>query len=196
VSNLRIGIILGSTRPGRRGDQVAQWVLDTARSLRNDAEFELVDLLDFPLPHLDEPKPASSGIYENDHTREWSAKIDTFDAFIFVTPEYNHTTSGVLKNAIDFLNREWNDKAAAIVGYGASASGLRAVENVRLVLSEVQVAHVRQNVAFSLVHDFEGFTTLQATQQHVGQLETMLDQLIAWGAALQSVREEKLAVAA
>lgn len=196
MSNLRIGIILGSTRPGRRGDQVAQWVLDTARSLRNDAEFELVDLLDFPLPHLDEPKPASSGIYENDHTREWSAKIDTFDAFIFVTPEYNHTTSGVLKNAIDFLNREWNDKAAAIVGYGASASGLRAVENVRLVLSEVQVAHVRQNVAFSLVHDFEGFTTLQATQQHVGQLETMLDQLIAWGAALQSVREEKLAVAA
>ena len=196
MSNLRIGIILGSTRPGRRGDQVAQWVLDTARSLRNDAEFELVDLLDFPLPHLDEPKPASSGIYENDHTREWSAKIDTFDAFIFVTPEYNHTTSGVLKNAIDFLNHEWNDKAAAIVGYGASASGLRAVENIRLVLSEVQVAHVRQNVAFSLVHDFEGFTTLQATPQHVSQLDLMLNQLIAWGTALQSVREQKLAVAA
>ena len=94
----RIGIILGSTRPNRNGEQVARWVYDIA-SLRADAEFELVDLRDYPLPHLDEPMPASFGRYANDHTREWAQKIASFDGFVIVTPEYNHGTSAALKNA-------------------------------------------------------------------------------------------------
>jgi NAD(P)H-dependent FMN reductase len=196
MTKLRIGIVIGSTRPGRRGEQVARWVQENAQQLRDDAVFDLVDLADFPLPHLDEPMPASSGVYEKEHTRAWSQKVDSYDGFVFVTPEYNHTTSGVLKNALDYLNREWNDKAAAIVSYGASASGLRAVENLRIVLSELQLAHVRQNVAFSLVHDFEAFTTLNASSQHTNQLEVMLDQLISWGGALRGIREQRLAAAA
>jgi NAD(P)H-dependent FMN reductase len=196
VSQLRIGIILGSTRPGRRGEQVARWVLDTAKRLRDDAEFELVDLADFDLPLLDEPAPASSGIYEKAHTRAWSEKIASLDAFVFVTPEYNHVPSAALINAIDFLHREWNDKAAAIVSYGSSASGLRAVEVLRLMLSESHIAHVRQNVAFSLMHDFEQFAVLAPDAQHEKHLENLLDQLVAWGTALQGVREHKLAVAA
>jgi NAD(P)H-dependent FMN reductase len=103
----RIGIILGSTRPNRNGEQVARWVFDLA-SERDDAEYELVDLRDYPLPHLDEPLPPSFGQYANDHTKEWAQKIASFDGFVIVTPEYNHGTSGVLKNALDYVYAEWN----------------------------------------------------------------------------------------
>src|SRR5689334_6934999 len=127
---LRVGIILGSTRPGRNGEAVAKWAFDIA-SKRTDAEYEYVDILDYDLPLLDEPIPPSQGRYSKDHTKRWAAKIASFDAFVFVTPEYNHGTSGALKNAIDFLFAEWNDKAAGFVSYG-SAYGVRAVEHLRL----------------------------------------------------------------
>lgn len=117
----RIGIILGSTRPNRNGEQVAKWVYDIAAG-RTDAEFELVDLRDYPLPHLDEPLPPTMGQYQNDHTKQWAEKIASFDGFVFVTPEYNHSTSGVLKNAIDYLYTEWNNKAAASSRTAVSAA--------------------------------------------------------------------------
>ncbi|HYP17460.1 MAG TPA: NAD(P)H-dependent oxidoreductase, partial [Opitutus sp.] len=135
---IRIAIIIGSTRPGRNGEAVARWVYDHAKS-RSDAEFELVDIAAFNLPLLDEPVPPSMGRYSQPHTKAWAAKIASFDAFIFVTPEYNHSTSGALKNALDFLYAEWNNKAAGFVSYG-SAGGARAVEQLRLVLSELQIA--------------------------------------------------------
>src|SRR6476619_2096764 len=98
--SVKIGIILGSTRPGRNGEPVAKWVYEMA-SQRDDAEFELVDIAEYNLPHLDEPLPPSLGQYAYDHTKEWAQKIASFDGFVIVTPEYNHGTSGVLKNAID-----------------------------------------------------------------------------------------------
>ena len=137
----RIGIILGSTRPNRLSEQVASWVYENATQ-RGDAEFELIDLRDFPLPHLDEPLPPSLGQYQGDHTKDWAAKIASFDGFVIVTPEYNHGTSGVLKNAIDYLYAEWNNKAVGFVSYG-SVGGARAVEHLRLVAGEVQMADVR-----------------------------------------------------
>src|SRR4026207_215391 len=140
MKGLRISIISGSTRPGRNGEAVAKWVYEIAKK-RTDAEFELVDIKDFNLPLLDEPVPPSRGQYSKDHTKTWAAKIDSFDGFIFVTPEYNHGISGALKNAIDFLFREWNNKAAGFVGYG-SAGGVRAVESLRLVMGELMVADV------------------------------------------------------
>src|SRR5206468_1777768 len=153
---IRIAVIVGSTRPGRKALDVANWVMDIA-ALRGDAAFELVDIQDFNLPLLDEPVPPSMGQYSQPHTKAWAAKIDSFDAFVFVTPEYNHGTSGSLKNAIDFLFREWNNKAAGFVGYG-SAGGVRAVENLRLVMGELMVADVRAQVMLSLYTDFENFT--------------------------------------
>src|SRR5437588_6428927 len=138
---LRIAISSGSTRPGRNGESVARWVYEIAQQ-RSDAEFELIDIKDFNLPLLDEPVPPSLGQYTKEHTKAWAAKIDSFDAYVFVTPEYNHGTSGALKNAIDFLYKEWTNKAAGFVGYG-SALGARAVEHLRLVLAEVQMATVR-----------------------------------------------------
>src|SRR6185295_11703681 len=124
---LRVAIILGSTRPGRKAEAVARWVYEIA-SPRGDAEFELVDIKEYDLPLLDEPVSAVLGRYSNAHTKVWSAKIASFDAFVFVTPEYNHATSGALKNAIDYLYKEWNNKAAGFVSYGG-AGGTRAVEH-------------------------------------------------------------------
>ncbi len=182
----RIGIILGSTRPGRNGEAVARWVYELARK-RGDAQFELVDIKDYDLPLLDEPVPPSLGQYTKEHTKAWAAKIDSFDAYVFVTPEYNHGTSGALKNAIDFLYKEWNNKAAGFVGYGG-ALGARAVESLRLVMGELQVADVRAQVMLSLFTDFENMKTFKPADHHAGSVKTMLDQVIAWGGALKGLR--------
>ena len=185
---LRVAIIVGSTRPGRKGEAVARWVYEIAAS-RGDAEFELVDIKDYDLPLLDEPISAIFGQYSNDHTKAWSAKIESFDAFVFVTPEYNHATSGALKNAIDYLYREWNNKAAGFVGYGG-AGGTRAVENLRLVMGELMVADVRAQVALSLFTDFENFNVFKPASHHEKSVHDVLDQVIAWGGALRSLREQ------
>jgi NAD(P)H-dependent FMN reductase len=191
---LKIGIILGSTRPNRNGEAVAKWVHELARK-RGDADYELVDIKDFDLPLLDEPIPPSQGKYSQPHTKKWAEKIDAFDAFVFVTPEYNHSTSGALKNALDFLYKEWNNKAAAFVGYG-SAGGVRAVEHLRLIMAELQIADVRAQVALSLATDFENYSTFKPAAQHERTVKTMLDQLLAWGTAMRNVRRDARRAAA
>lgn len=183
---IRIGIVVGSTRPGRKAEAVARWAFDIARK-RSDAEFEIVDIVEFNLPLLDEPLPASLGRYSHDHTRAWSAKIASFDGYVFVTPEYNHATSGALKNAIDFLHNEWVNKAAGFIGYGGMSGG-RAVENLRLIMAELQVATVRAQVGLSLFTDFENFTLFKPASMHEREVNAMLDQLIAWTGALRSLR--------
>jgi NAD(P)H-dependent FMN reductase len=162
-------------------------VSDIAKN-RKDAEFEIVDIEDFKLPLLDEPVPPSLGQYSKAHTKAWSAKINSFDAYIFVTPEYNHGPSGALKNAIDFLFREWNNKAAGFVGYGGSG-GTRAVEQLRQVMGELMVADVRAQVALSLSMDFENYTTFKPHERHEKAVHAMLEQVIAWGGALKAMRE-------
>jgi len=189
----RIGIILGSTRPNRNGEQVARWVLEVA-SRREDAEFELVDLRDYPLPHLDEPMPPSLGQYQNEHTKQWADTIASFDGFVIVTPEYNHGTSGVLKNALDFLYAEWNNKAVGFVSYGA-VGGARAVEHLRLVAGELQMADVPQQVALSLITEFENYSAFNPGDYNLPALNTMLDQIVAWSNALAPLRSD-LSVAA
>jgi NAD(P)H-dependent FMN reductase len=183
---LRIAIILGSTRPGRKTEPVARWVLDHARQ-RGDAEYELVDIAEFDLPLLDEPIPPSQHKYSKDHTKRWSEKIASFDGYVFVTPEYNHSTSGALKNAIDFLYHEWNNKAAGFVSFGSSG-GTRAVEHLRLIMGELQIADVRSQVALSLFTDFENFSTFKPQALHEKSLKSMLDQLVAWSGAMKGVR--------
>ena len=185
---LRVAIITGSTRPGRNNLAVASWVYREAKK-RKDAEFELVDIVDYDLPLLDEPMPPMLGQYAHAHSRIWSEKIKSFDAYVFVTPEYNHGTSGALKNAIDYLGREWHNKAAGFVSYGGHGNGVRAVEHLRLVMAELMVATVRAQVALSLFSDFEGFGTFKPGAQRESEIQTMLEQVIAWGRALKTVRE-------
>jgi NAD(P)H-dependent FMN reductase len=187
----RIGIILGSTRPNRLGEQVATWVYENANQ-RDDAEFELIDLRDFPLPHLDEPLAPSLGHYQGDHTKEWAATIASFDGFVIVTPEYNHGTSGVLKNAIDYLYAEWNNKAVGFVSYG-TVGGVRAVEHLRLVAGELQMADVRQQVVLPLITEFEHFSVFKPSDYAVAALHTLLDQVVAWSTALAPLRTASLA---
>ncbi|GAA3447061.1 NADPH-dependent FMN reductase [Planomonospora venezuelensis] len=182
----KIGIVLGSTRPGRIGQAVAEWVYGFAAK-RTDADFEPVDIADYGLPLLDEPVPPSMGQYSKEHTQRWAAKIAEFDGYVFVTPEYNHGPSGALKNAMDFLYAEWNNKAAGFVGYG-SAGGTRAVEQLRLVAAELQMATVRSQVSLSLFTDFENFSIFKPAAHHEQPLATMLDQLVAWSQAMKSVR--------
>jgi NAD(P)H-dependent FMN reductase len=183
---LRVAIIIGSTRPNRNGEAVARWAYDIAAG-RTDAEFELVDIKEYDLPLLDEPIPPSLGQYSHEHTKRWAAKIASFDAFVFVAPEYNHGISGALKNAIDYLFKEWNNKAAGFVGYG-SVGGARAVESLRLVMGELMIADVRAQVALSLFTDFENFSVFKPAPHHEQAVNTMLDQVIAWGGALKTLR--------
>ncbi|WP_433824711.1 NADPH-dependent FMN reductase [Actinoplanes sp. CA-015351] len=187
MPNIRIGIIIGSTRPNRNGEAVARWVHAIAAK-RSDATFELVDLKDFPLPHLDEPVPPSMGSYQNDHTKRWAEKIASYDGYVFVTPEYNHSTSGVLKNAIDYLFAEWNNKAAGFVSYG-SVGGARATEHLRLVAGELMMADVRQQVTLALSTEFENYSVFKPGDYQLPQLDTLLDQVVAWSTALLPLRQ-------
>ena len=190
MSDLKIGIILGSTRPGRNGEQVAKWVLAQAAQ-RGTAEYELVDLADFHLPNIDEVNHPATGVYENEGTKAWSAAVAKFDGFVIVTPEYNHSTSGALKNALDFVYREWNNKAVGFVGYGAMG-GQRAVEHLRLIAGELQMADVRQQVAVSLLTDFENRSTMKPVPHLEPGLEILFDQVESWAGALRTVREAAL----
>jgi NAD(P)H-dependent FMN reductase len=185
---IKVAVIVGSTRPGRKALDVANWVMEIAR-MRSDAVYELVDIQDFNLPLLDEPVPPSMGQYSKDHTKAWAARIGPFDGFVFVTPEYNHGIPGALKNAIDFLFKEWNNKAAGFVSYG-SIGGARAVESLRLVMGELMVADVRAQVMLSLFTDFENFVTFKPAERHVQSVDAMLDQVVAWSGALQALRNK------
>ncbi|TDW71490.1 NADPH-dependent FMN reductase [Kribbella pratensis] len=186
MSDLKIAIILGSTRPGRNGKAVADWVLAQAQN-RTGATYELVDLLDYPLPHLDESIPPSVGQYAGEHTKAWAEKIAEYDGFVFVTPEYNHSTSGVLKNAIDYLYAEWNNKAAGFVSYG-SLGGARAIEHLRGISAELQIATVRQQLSFSMFTDFENFSEFRPGPQHEAAATVLFDQLESWTGALKRIR--------
>lgn len=194
ADRLPIAVIIGSTRPGRLGESVGKWTFEVAKS-RSDAAVELIDLKEVNLPLLDEAVPPSMGQYSHQHTKDWAATIARFDGFVFVTPEYNHGTCGALKNALDFLYAEWNNKAAGFVGYGG-VGGARAVESLRLVMGELQIADVRNQVYLNLRDDFDDETEQFRPRPHQEKaLHGMLDQLVAWAGALKSLRQSTRAAA-
>jgi NAD(P)H-dependent FMN reductase len=182
---VKIGIIIGSTRPGRLGEAVAKWVYGLAKD-GTDAEFELVDIKEYDLPLLDEPAPAASRQYTKEHTKKWSAKIDGLDGFIFVTPEYNHSTSAALKNALDYLFVEWNNKAAGFVSYGA-IGGARAVESLRPVMAQMKIADVREQVMLMLPADFED-GAVKPNPRYEKSAANLFDQVVSWSTALKTIR--------
>jgi len=183
---LKIGIVLGSVREGRNGEAVANWMYDFAKN-RNDAEYEIVDLADYPLPLLGAKVDEAEQAKAEATIQAWKDKMASFDGYIFITPEYNHAIGGALKNATDYLNAEVNNKAAGFVGYG-SLGGTRAHENLRLILGELQVADVRTAITFSLMSDFENFSVFKPADYHANNANEMLDQLIKWSGALKTIR--------
>lgn len=189
TDKLRVAVIIGSTRPGRNGEAVGKWVYEIA-SKRTDASYELIDLLEVNLPFLDEPNSPAMQQYTKQHTKDWSARIDPFDAFVFVTPEYNHGVPAALKNALDFLYKEWNNKVAGFVAYG-KAGGARSVEHLRGTVAELQMADVREQVALSLFTDFENYSVFKPASFQEKKLNALLDQLVSWGKALKQVRGQR-----
>ncbi|MFD1722002.1 NADPH-dependent FMN reductase [Amnibacterium endophyticum] len=190
MADLKIGVVLGSTRQGRLGEHVANWIMDRTAD-RDGADYELVDLRDYPMPFFDGVSPAYVPPSDPEVQR-FAAKIAEFDGYVFITPEYNHSFSGVLKNALDSIYPEFNNKAAGFASYG-SLSGARAVEQLRLVSSELQLAHVRTQLAFSIFTDFSGFGTPDVEftpgPQHEVGAEGLFGQLEAWAGALRQVRQ-------
>lgn len=187
---LKIGIVLGSTRKGRNCEAVAKWMYHFARKRRNDVKFEWVDLLEYDLPFYGVELPADRQRDAESAIRAWSNKMASLDGYIFVTPEYNHATTGVLKNALDHLQPEVHNKACGFVGYGG-LGGARAIENLRLIAGELQMADVRTAVTFSLMTDFEQMTKFQPAHYHEKNANEMLNQVIAWSGALRTLRERR-----
>ncbi|MGC5585026.1 NADPH-dependent FMN reductase [Ornithinimicrobium sp. W1665] len=185
----KIAIVTGSVRPGRKSLEVAAWVKSLADA-RGDADFEVLDLADFELPVFAEPASPSMASPQSEAGQRWSTAVDGYDGYVFVVPEYNHSITGALKNAIDYLSPELQDKGAAFVSYGG-VGGARAVEHLRVILSQMQMAHVRATVSLSLFHDFENFSTLAPTEPVVRSVGPMLDQLLRWTRAMEAVRGGK-----
>ncbi|MCH4825338.1 NADPH-dependent FMN reductase [Planococcus halocryophilus] len=180
MTNLNIGIILGSTREGRLSPQVGNWVKQLADK-RGDANYTVIDIADYKLPLLGEADTDASG------AAAWSEAIAKQDGFVFITQEYNHSITGSLKNALDYLRAEWNNKAAGIVSYG-SVGGARAAEHLRGILGELSVADVRVHPALSLFTDFENGSELKAAPVQADSVNQMLDQVIPWSTALKTIR--------
>ncbi len=198
---IRLAILTGSTRPGRRGALVSDWIRDLAVEHIDGAgrgvEMAVVDVADAGLPLLDEPVPAAIGDYHHAHTQRWAKTIVGFDGFIVVTPEYNHSMPASLKNAIDYLFAEWNDKAAGFVSYGLNG-GTRAVEHLRLTFAEVKVACVRSQVSLGLLTDFDipdmsEPGTLSPGAHHHAVATRMIDEVIDWSTALRPLRSGRRA---
>lgn len=180
MTQLNIGIILGSTREGRVSPQVGAWVKEIADK-RGDANYTIIDIADYKLPLLGEPGGDASG------AEAWSKAIAAQDGFVFITQEYNHSITGALKNALDYLRDEWNNKAAGIVSYG-SVGGARAAEHLRGILGELLVADVRVHPALSLFTDFENGTDFKPKSVQTDSVNQMLDQVIPWSKALKTIR--------
>lgn len=184
---VRIGIITGSTRDSRVNRQVAEWVKSIADQ-RTDAEFELVDIKDYNLPRYNESVPAVfTKDYQTPEAKPWSEKIDSLDGFVFVVAEYNKGITSGLKDAIDYLYQEWNNKAAGIVSYG-STLGVSAANELRLILSVPKVATVGTHVGMSLFTDFENMSNFNPAPFHQDTVEKLLDEVIDWSTALKTLR--------
>jgi NAD(P)H-dependent FMN reductase len=198
MSKLKMAIVISTTRAARFGHKPAQWLRDIAAK-RDDMEIEIVDLRDFPMPFFDEVASNAWVPSQNAVAQRWQKKVAGFDGYIFVTAEYNHGIPAVLKNALDYAYPEWNKKAAGFVGYG-SVGGARAIEQLRLVAAELQMATIRtgiyvQGADFMAVWK-EGKELKDIVYLQAGAKD-MLDQLAWWTKALKAARDqEQLATAA
>lgn len=174
---LNIGLILGSTRQGRKGELPYEWVKRIAQAeLQEKSTLTTIDLRDWNLPHFDSPiSPAYASEYTSELNKRWSTAIAELDGFIIVTPEYNHGYPGVLKDALDHLYKEWNGKPVAFVSYGGGSGGIRAVEQLRLVTVELQMIPIRPEVNIRMV--WEAFDE-QGVPKEVAILEPKLTMLL------------------
>ncbi|KUO10300.1 NADPH-dependent FMN reductase [Streptomyces sp. DSM 15324] len=184
---LKLQIIVGSTRPGRLGLPVADWTVEAAEK-HGGFEVELVDIMDYALPVLDEPGHPRMSRYEHEHSRRWSAKIKEADAFVFVTPEYNHGPSVSLLNAVDYLHDEWLYAPVAFVSYGGVAGGLRSVQVMKQVVTSVRMMPIPEGVAIPMVMQYVQDGVFTPPPPVAGAVPPMLTELARWAEALRPLR--------
>jgi NAD(P)H-dependent FMN reductase len=188
-SMAKLEIILGSVRPGRIGLPIAQWVEQEARTHGGFSEVELVDLADVNLPFMDEPHHPRLRKYVHEHTLRWSAKVDEADAFVMVTPEYNYGFSAVLKNALDYLNEEWQYKAVGFVSYGGVSAGTRAVQMTKQVISTLRMVPVLDAVSLPWAMDMIKDGRFIPNDIATGAAKTMWDELVKVDSQMQGLRK-------
>ena len=191
MAKLKIAIVISTTRATRFGHKPAQWVKEIA-ARRDDIEAEIVDLRDYPMPFFDEVASNAWVPSQNEVAQRWQKKVAEFDGYIFVTAEYNHGVSAVLKNALDYAYPEWVKKPAGFVGYG-SVGGARAIEQLRLVLAELQMATIRTGVYIQGA-DFMAVWKEGKELKDISYLQTgvkdLLNQLVWWTKALKTARDQ------
>jgi NAD(P)H-dependent FMN reductase len=186
----KIGIIISTTREGRFGDKPAWWIYELAAK-RGDFDVELIDLRDFPMPFFAEAVSPAYAPPSDEVARRWAAKVNSLDGFIFVTAEYNRGVPAVLKNALDYAYREFNRKPAAYVGYGGVGAA-RAIEHLRLINVELQMAPVRSGVHIAggdFMGLWRGGRTFEEMPHLAQSAETMLNELAWWAKALKVARD-------
>jgi NAD(P)H-dependent FMN reductase len=185
---INLKIIIASTRPGRKGPIVASWVYETAKK-HSGVSVELLDLAEINLPFLDEPHHPRFKKYEKQHTKDWSAKIDSADAFIVVTSEYNHGYPAPIKNALDFLFHEWAYKPLAFVSYGGISGGTRAVQLLKPVIAGFNMMPIQEAVYLPFftkhIDDHDKFVADETLQKSI---EVMLVALARWGENMKGLR--------
>jgi NAD(P)H-dependent FMN reductase len=185
---IAIKIVTGSIRPGRFNIQPASWLHSIAQK-RQDIHTELIDLEKIALPFHAEPAPPMSGKYTHEHTKKWSQTINAADGFVFITPEYNHSFSPVLKNALDYLYHEWNYKPVVFVSYGSLAGGSRAVEHLRTVAAELKMYDLKDQILFPNYWDnLDSQGNFTFTLEHEKQAISMLDSLTYWAQIMKDAR--------
>jgi NAD(P)H-dependent FMN reductase len=184
---MKLNVIVCSTRPGRVGLSVARWAHEAA--VRHAGfEAELVDLADFNLPVYDEPKHPRLRDYQHEHTRRWAASVESADAYVFVTPEYNYFPPPSLVNAVNYVFHEWCYKPAGLVSYGGISGGLRAAQAAKTLLSTVKLVPLTEGVPVPQVGEHIKDGVFQATDHHEGGMATMLNEMVRWATALKTMR--------
>ncbi|WP_255950549.1 NADPH-dependent FMN reductase [Streptomyces odontomachi] len=177
-------IILGSTRPGRAGQAVTEWFTEQARA-HGGFEVDVADLAELDLPLFDEPNHPMTGNYVHEHTRAWSARVARANAFVLVTPEYNHGYPAALKNALDYLNREWRYKAVGFVSYGGVSAGSRAVQQLKQVVTALRMVPVVDAVAVPFIAQrLDESRTFRRDEITDSAAKQMLDELLNVGTPL------------
>ena len=182
-------IIIASTRPGRLGLPVAEWINTVAVEHGGFDQVELVDLAEWNLPFMNEPNHPRLRRYEHQHTRDWSATIDRADAFLIVMPEYNYGYTAPLKNAIDYLAHEWAYKPVGLVSYGGVSAGTRAAQMIKQVLTTLKMTPIPEAVHIPFVAQFIDDGALRPNETMDASAKAMLDELVHWTAALAPLRE-------
>jgi NAD(P)H-dependent FMN reductase len=179
-------VIIGSTRPGRVGPAVADWIAGLAKQ-QGDFDVEVTDLAELNLPLFDEPHHPRLRRYVHQHTMDWSAIVDRSDAFIFVIPEYNHTFNAATKNALDYLHQEWLNKPAGIVSYGGASGGAKAARALEPVLAALSMVPAEAAVSVVSIREHLGEDgRLTPTQAMDAAADAMLAELAGRAESLRA----------